>query len=273
MHAAVKGTIRLGLRASGLYGRGMKNAAELRLNDVALAFPALPGAFDGYRILHLSDLHIGLHPETAGRVAALCAGTEADLCVMTGDYRPTRRSDPDAVLPAMERIAGAIAAPDGILAVLGNHDDKSFAATLPPFGIEVLANRAVVLQRGEARLSVLGVQDHLYRVIPAGRTAFAGAPAGFVVALVHSPRYASVAARAGIDLYLCGHTHGGQICLPGGFPLFVPRGGRGRAAGGWRMGTMVGYTSRGAGTSGLPVRFNCRPELVRYTLRRDERTT
>ncbi len=270
MNGALKEAIRIGLRLSGLYARGRRNAGDLRLAEIELSFPALPQAFDGYRLLHLSDLHIGMLPEATERLIALAAAAPADLCVMTGDYKPRVRSDPDAILPTMRRIAGAVTAPDGMLAVLGNHDHRRLARTLPAMGIEVLANRSVAVRRGEETLHVLGVQDRHIRVRPAGRAALSRVPGGFVVALVHSPRYATLAARAGIDLYLCGHTHGGQICLPRGWPVYVPRGGRGgRSAGGWREGAMMGYTSRGAGTSGLPVRFNCRPELVRFTLRRD----
>jgi predicted MPP superfamily phosphohydrolase len=86
--------------------------------------------------------------------------------------------------------------------------------------------------------------------------------------LVHSPEAALLAAEAGFALYLCGHTHGGQICLPGGIPVITNIQYRRRfASGPWRCGEMIGYTSRGLGTSGLPVRFFSRGEIALITLR------
>ncbi len=270
MNKLLKGAMRLGLHGTGLYGRGVRNARDVRLIEIELAFPGLPAAFDGYRLLHLSDLHVGLLPAGTERAIEIAATTPCDLCVMTGDYRPRDGADPDAVLPTMRRLAAAVTAPDGILAVLGNHDHRRLARTLPPLGIEVLSHRATAIRRQGEALHVLGVQDRHFRVQPAGRAALRRAPEGFVIALVHSPRYAALAAKAGIDLYLCGHTHGGQVCLPGGWPVYLPRGiSRRRLAGGWRIGAMMGYTSRGTGPSGLPVRFNCPAEVVRFTLRRD----
>ncbi len=269
MHSALTAAIRLGLRSTGLYRRGERNARDVRLVEIECALPHLPAAFDGYRLLHLTDLHIGLSPPNTERVIEIAADTPCDLCVMTGDFRPDRCTDPDAILPEMHRIAAAVTAPDGMFAVLGNHDHRRLARTLRDAGIEVLSNRAVAVRRQGEALNVLGVQDRHHRVGPAGRAALDRTPEGFVVALVHSPRYAALAARAGIDLYLCGHTHGGQICLPGGMPIYLPRGiSYRRVAGLWRAGRMMGYTSRGAGPSGVPVRFNCPPEVVRFTLRR-----
>ncbi|MGE5504702.1 MAG: metallophosphoesterase, partial [Actinomycetota bacterium] len=104
--------------------------------------------------------------------------------------------------------------------------------------------------------------------------AFAPAQGRFGIALVHSPELAPEAAAAGHRLYLCGHTHGGQISLPGGIPVLthdqrrhgqVPRR---LARGRWSHGAMTGITSTGAGASGIPLRFATPPEMLRITLRR-----
>jgi len=263
----------LGLRATGLYGRGVRNALDIRLRDVDVAFPALPASFDGYRLLHLSDFHFGKLPGLTERIIETAARATADLCVMTGDYRPTMRTDPATVLPAVAALRGAVGARDGIVAVLGNHDLASMADPIARLGITVLRNRSTEIARGIDTVRIVGVDDRHYHPTEAGRAALASSGPGYTIALVHSPRYARWAARAGVALYLCGHTHGGQICLPGGIPIVLPRGaGRRRASGQWREGAMQGYTSPGAGVSGAPVRFNCRGEIVRITLRRGKVT-
>ena len=95
------------------------------------------------------------------------------------------------------------------------------------------------------------------------------APPGFRIALVHSAEIADHAAAAGFGLYLCGHTHGGQICLPNGRSLFTRlRRCHFGARGEWRAGAMIGYTSNGLGVGEVPLRFNCRGEIAMITLRR-----
>ncbi len=91
----------------------------------------------------------------------------------------------------------------------------------------------------------------------------------FSILLAHSPEITRQAAYAGVDVYLCGHTHGGQICLPGGQPLIAnSRCPHNQCKGAWKYDTMQGYTSRGVGTSSVDVRFNCPPEITIHTLRR-----
>jgi predicted MPP superfamily phosphohydrolase len=257
------------LRATGLEARGMKNALAIRRTEHTFFFPDLPRAFDGYRLLHLTDLHLGFFPGLSERVIELAAD-EADLCVMTGDYRAHWRMPMDRVIAALGRVVGAVRAPDGIVAVLGNHDPASLAAPLSDMGATVLVNRRHAVARGADRLTFVGVDDRRYHRTATGRAALAGPRDGFSIALIHSPRYAAEAGRAGIALYLCGHTHAGQVCLPGAVAVWRPRECRTRMAGRWRVKGMQGFTSAGAGVSLLPVRFNCPGEVARITLRRGE---
>ena len=92
--------------------------------------------------------------------------------------------------------------------------------------------------------------------------------ASFSILLSHTPEVYRQAAHAGFDLMLSGHTHGGQICLPGGVPLTLDSGCRAIGAGAWRYDAMAGYTSVGAGSSIVPVRFNCPPEITLHRLHR-----
>ncbi len=111
-----------------------------------------------------------------------------------------------------------------------------------------------------------------YYYTQATARALRAAPAGFRIALVHSAELADVAAAAGFSLYRAGHTHGGQVCLPGGRPILTHMSRlRGYASGLWRCGAMAGYTSTGVGVSSVPVRFNTRGEAVLITLRRARR--
>jgi len=257
------------LRLLGLYERGVRNALDIGLVEHELVFEGLPPAFDGYRVMHMTDLHLDGHPALPGRIARLVEGVACDLCVLTGDYRFRVHGPWDRVTEAFESIMPAIAATDGIVAVLGNHDAAGMADMLESLGARVPVTSTETLSRGDAAIHVTGIDDPHYYFTPAAARALVEAPDGFRIALVHTPELCHQAAEAGFDLYLCGHTHGGQVCLPGGKPVITHAGGfRRYASGFWQVGKMKGYTGRGAGCSGLPIRFNCRGEVTVFTLRR-----
>ncbi len=256
----------------GLYWRGVRNALDVRLVRLDLPLDGLPAAFDGYRILHITDLHLTRLDETAARIRACIDGVAADLCVMTGDYGDGRRLDPQATVAALGPVVEAVRARDGILATLGNHDGLRLVAPIEALGVRFLVNETVTLERGGARIHVTGLDDVHHFYSEAAPAALEAAPEGFRIALVHSPEIADRAAAAGFALYITGHTHGGQVCLPGGLPIATNlRRHRRLASGLWRYGEMVGYTSRGAGVSFLPLRFNSFGEVTLFTLRRGRR--
>lgn len=261
------------LKLLGVYRRGMRNALELRLNRVELAFADLPDAFDGYTILQMSDLHLDSQPEGAARLADLVRGLEVDLCALTGDYREHIVGAYEQILAPLESVLAGISVRDGTYAILGNHDTVDMVEPFEAMGMRVMTNETVTLSRGGACIHLVGLDDVHYYFTEQALGALQTAPEGFRVALVHSPEIVEAAAAAGVSLYLSGHTHGGQICLPGGIPIIthlVAK--RAYANGVWRCGDMTGYTSTGAGTSGLPVRFNTRGEVALITLRRKPAT-
>ena len=259
----------MGLRASGLFGRGLRNALDIDLVQADLTLPRLPAAFDGYRILQISDPHLDHLPELGRIAATLLQGLEVDLMVLTGDYRGDVRGPFAASLAPLPAILEAVDVRDGRFAILGNHDSADMVGPLEAMGLTLLLNEHATIARDGQSLHITGVDDVHHFHSPHARMAVRTAAEGFRLALVHSPEIADVAAAAGIDLYLCGHTHGGQICLPGGRPIVRHlRRCRAFAAGTWRCGDMVGRTSSGLGVSGLPVRFNCRGEIALLTLRR-----
>ncbi|MGH6933586.1 MAG: metallophosphoesterase [Dongiaceae bacterium] len=263
--------LKLGLRLSGLYALGRRNAYDIHLNALVLRVPRLPVPFDGFRILQISDPHFDGMPGLDDVAADLIRDLSVDLMAWTGDYRLRVHGGFDHVLPSITKVARAARASEGIVATLGNHDPADMVAPLEAHGIRVLINETMTIRRAGEAIHVTGLDDVHYFYTAQARNALAAAPAGFRIALVHSPEAALLAAEAGFALYLCGHTHGGQICLPGGVAIITNNQFRWRfVAGVWRCGQMTGYTNRGLGTSGLPVRFFCRGEAALITLRRAE---
>lgn len=257
-----------GLRLTPLQARGLRNALDLRLTELELAPKGLPAAFDGYRILHVSDSHLDVLPAIADVAAAILDGLEVDLLALTGDVHGwSHNALHQSVEPLAQALSG-VRVRERRLAVLGNHDPVEMIAALQPLGFETLVNRSVTLSRGDAVVHVTGLDDVHHFYSPAARRALDAPRDGFRIALVHSAEVADHAAAAGCGLYLCGHTHGGQICLPGGRLVFSQLVRCHHAAAGvWRHGDMVGYTSPGLGVSPPSVRFNCRGGAALITLR------
>jgi predicted MPP superfamily phosphohydrolase len=263
------------VRLSGLHGRGRRNALNVRREELALPFAGLPGAFEGYRILHITDPHFDAMPGLGAAIANAVDGLDVDLCVLTGDYRTADDGleVPAPVLEALGEIRSAVTAADGFCGVLGNHDTHAMIDPFEALGIHMLVNQTVQVNRAGHRLTVTGVDDVHRFYTPAALTALAQAtPFGsghFGLALVHSPEFAAEASAAGYSLYLCGHTHGGQVAPPGGRPILTPLSRNHRLARGlWQHGRMTGYTSRGAGVTGVPLRYYSPAEVTVVTLTR-----
>lgn len=267
MHGLIRGSLRL----VGLHARGRRNALtiQVRRHDVALS--GLPSAFDGFTVLHLSDLHIDSSDEFAEALVQCVQPLHYDLCVLTGDYR-TRTFGPFArTLAGLARLRSAIKG--DAYAVLGNHDTLRLVPEMEAMGYRLLLNEWKRLSAGGDAIYLSGIDDaHYYRVENFHRAAH-DIPRGAVsILLSHTPEVFRHAAHAGYDLMLCGHTHGGQICLPGGVPLLTDADSPRRIARGpWRHHGMIGYTSVGAGTSIVDVRLNCAPEITLHRLCRAAR--
>ena len=259
----------LGLHTVGLYHRGLGNALDIRLTQLELGFRDLPAAFDGLRILHLTDIHVDALPATTDIACELVADVAADVAVLTGDYRFRVRGPHRQILPGMQKLVAALQVRHGVYGVLGNHDNAGMVPDFEALGITMLVNQSVSIERGGDALHLTGTDDVHYYYTDAAQHALAAAPQGFKIALIHSAELASEAAQHGYALYLSGHTHGGQISLPGGRPILTHLSRHRRYARGvWRHGSLQGYTSTGVGVSALPVRFNTRGEVALITLRR-----
>jgi uncharacterized protein len=243
------------------------------LKDITVAIRDLPPGFDGYTILHLTDLHISrLFPAAWARaVVARANDLGTDLTVVTGDFidgsLEARRNDVEPLRNLRAR--------DGVWAVPGNHeyffDHDAWMHHLASLGIRILGNAHTLLRRDGGVLVLAGVTD---RSAPATGhpgpdlgDALAGAPAGApVVLLDHQPARAARAAAFGVVLQLSGHTHGGMIR---GLDRLVARGNAGFVSGAYRVGAMQLYVSNGTALwPGFALRLGRPSELTRITLRK-----
>lgn len=218
-------------------------------------------------MLHISDLHVDVDAAFGGVIAEQLRHVAWDVCVITGDFRYRTHGDCTPAMTAFEEVRRALDGP--VYAILGNHDSIRMVPRLEALGVRVLLNEGVLLDDGNAGgLWLAGVDDpHFYRQHDVPR-ALADRPDGITTLLLaHSPEAYRDAESAGVAAMLCGHTHGGQIRLPGGFPLVTnadcPRE---FTSGAWRWQSLQGYTSVGAGSSVLDVRYNCPAEVVVHRL-------
>lgn len=259
--------IKAALFLTGLYWRGRRNAGEVIVRRNVIEFPDLPVAFHGFTILHLSDLHPDGSDQAMQRVLRLVENLRYDICCLTGDYRAATTGSCEPALHGMAELAARLKQP--IFAVPGNHDSLAMIHGLEELGIRMLLNESDSIQRGEHRIFLAGIDDaHFFRTSDIARASSQIPPGSFRLLLSHTPEVFVEAERAQFNFMLSGHTHGGQICLPGSIPVILnAKLPRGFAAGAWRHGTMYGYTSTGAGTSTVPVRFNCPPEITLHELR------
>lgn len=255
------------LKLTGIYWYGRRKALDIQLKRNDIKIPHLPAAFDGLTLLHLSDLHVDMHPEATQALIELVAKLEEyDLCVITGDYRAWTTGSIDAAMIGMRSLCTVLKQP--VYAILGNHDSIRMVPELEDMGIHMLLNESVMIERQDARLYLAGIDDaHYFRVHNLEKSAH-GIPADAVsILLSHTPEIYRQAAHTGFNVMLCGHTHGGQICLPGGYPLTLDANcPRYMGSGSWQYHTMAGYTSVGAGTSIVNVRLNCPPEVTLHRL-------
>lgn len=241
-----------------------------RLERISLPVPPRHPALVGLRIGFVTDTHISpaFRPHHLRHAVSLIAAERPDLMLFGGDYASeTTRFARDAA-PILGELA--VAAPLGGYAVLGNHDEQldgeKVAAALTAAGIRVLRNEAVPICHGGATLWLVGLDDALAANHALSR-AFANVPEdAAALALWHEADWAEETARCGAFAQLSGHTHGGQVRLPGLGALALPPGGRRFDAGFFTVEDMTLYVSRGAGVYRPPLRFRCPPEVTLVTL-------
>ncbi len=225
-----------------------------------------PEGLRGMRILHLSDLHIDILDGLADIWVDALRDLDYDLCVITGDYRNRTVGDYGRTMIAMKALRSGLKG--DVYLVPGNHDFLSMVEPLEEMGYRFLINEATKIEWCGAKLGLVGIDDPvIFKTHDIEGAVGMVKDADYKILLSHSSRVYKEAESSGIDLVLCGHTHGGQICLPGGRAIIgndkIPCA---FIKGAWRFGRMHGYTSRGLGAGGIPYRLNCRSEIVVHCL-------
>ena len=264
VHSVIRNTLKL----TGLYWRARRNTERILVKRNDVMFKELPPLFDGFTILHLSDMHVDMNEGAMRRLIELVDGMRYDLCVLTGDYRGKTFGPFAATLEGVARVRAHLKEP--VYGVLGDHDTVQMVPGLEAMGIRMLLNECAVIVRAAQQIYLAGIDDaHRFGVDSIEKAALQIPYGEFSILLSHTPEIYRQAAHADFNLLLSGHTHGGQICLPGSIPIILdsvlPRR---MGAGAWQYHHMSGYTSVGAGSSVVPVRLNCSPEITLHCLRR-----
>lgn len=265
--------------AAAAYGLGLCVALwgtyvtrrRVRIERVALSFSDLPRAFDGYRIVQLTDLHVGSYDrvERGLQWVALANDLNADVIVVTGDLVTAGTS----FYADAARVVGELRARDGVLVVMGNHDqwdNDALTRDLQARGVRVLKNSHLCIEREGQALQFAGLDD-AYTGKDDLSVTLSAARANFTVLLSHYPRFFDEAVQKGARLTLSGHTHGGQFAVPGlakWLNLARMLGQHPRGSFGDDRGRL--HVSAGLGTTGPPIRLGIRPEISCITLMRAE---
>jgi uncharacterized protein len=266
--AALKGLIATTVGAAtgaAVYGVSYERH-HLGITEADLPVSGLPPALDGLRIGFVTDIHhsVMVPADDVAAAVALTLSTNPDLIVLGGDY--VTWGDRDYVGPVAELLK-PLHAPHGVYAILGNHDnDRDMPSALARNHFVVLKDQVTrVTLRGES-LALIGIRFWTRRIADITRVIRKAGEGEASILLAHDPRRLTEAAALGIPAVLSGHTHGGQVVLPGfgavarrNFPV---------VAGLARQESTSMFVSRGIGTVYVPMRINCPPEIAVITLRR-----
>ncbi|MGH9799573.1 MAG: metallophosphoesterase, partial [Blastocatellia bacterium] len=244
---------------------------QIEVTHQRIFLPKLPREFHGFRIAQLSDIHHSPFLSEKEIDAAVRHANElkADLIVLTGDYIS---HSPDYI-PGCARALGGLQAPHGVFAVLGNHDHWTDGAAMQSAlieqGIRVLMNENARIEIGDTHIRLLGIDDLMAGQVNLPAAMFGTSVDETRILLSHNPRIIREAARAGIDLVLSGHTHGGQInwrLLTGRkdtkLNRWLRRPSRRLIRGHTQLGATQLYVNRGLGTIIAPLRYGCPPEIT-----------
>lgn len=256
---------------AGSYDRVRSNTLKYKIDFQTVSFNNLPEKFNGLKILHLSDIHVEGIPDKGESLVNIIRDQEYDLCLITGDYRFLSYGKSLSTIQKVKKITDSIRCKYGIIGILGNHDSIDMVPHLEDIGIRMLINESYKISQDSDSIWIAGVDNPSFHTCVSMTKTLRGIADGeFKILLAHSPGLVREAMRRDVDYYLCGHTHGGQLCLPGGKPVITKaKCERQYALGAWKYKDMKGYTSKGVGASGLPVRVNCPPEITIHTLMRN----
>lgn len=272
--------VRWGQNFAAIVHAAMIEPRRFEITNHRVSIGKLPAEFHGFRIAQLSDIHHSpfLSEEEIVSAVRMTNEIEPDMVVLTGDYV----SHSTDYIAGCARALGGLRAPFGVYAILGNHDHwtdaEMMGSALAGNGIRVLCNESVRIERGESYLRLAGIDDLMVRRGDLD-LALEGSHAGETrILLSHNPAIIRKAARAGVDLVLSGHTHGGQINWrliagrderkPESWLRRVRRPNHRMLRGHAQLGSTQLYVNRGLGTVVLPLRYGCPPEITLLELSR-----
>ncbi|WP_080846769.1 metallophosphoesterase [Cytobacillus gottheilii] len=268
-----------GVAAAGTGGYYYAHEIEpklLKTEHLTISSPNIPENFTDLKIIQFSDTHLGFHCEIEDleKLVDKINRLEPDIVLFTGDLmdEPNMYSETQAIVPVLNKLNAAI----GKFAIYGNHDHGGYGTDIYKDIIEqssftLLKNSHRKIQIGEQALYILGIDDAMLGK-PNIQAALEGIPNdAYTILLSHAPDLAEPAAELGINLQLSGHSHGGQIQLPFLGALVKPPHATQYYEGFYTVGSinpLTLYVNRGIGTTRLPFRFLCRPELTLFTLKK-----
>lgn len=264
--------------AAGVGADGFVESNHPHLVKIEIPLARLPQSFDGFTIAQLSDFHYEEHFSAVPihKAVDIVNGLRPDLVVLTGDFvtvpileRPSLLLKAAATAEPCAEILARLQFPK--IAILGNHDaiadPERIAGALNAHNIPLLRNVSMPIERGSNRIWLAGIDD-LLRGMPDLNLTLANIPQNeTTILLAHEPDFADDASKRSIDLQLSGHSHGGQIWIPGIGAPWLPPLARKYPRGLHRVGNLTLYTNIGIGTIRAPIRINCRPEITLITLR------
>lgn len=252
---------------------GAEPSTDIEIRPIRLTLPHMSPAFHGYRIAHISDIHMDTEMTAERLLEAvwLINQEQPDAVVITGDFVTVKAERyADELVIALRQLTPK----DATFAVLGNHDHLPWSDpnivrwALQESNVVDVSNDVYTLHRDDAMLHIAGVddvtkgQDRLDLVLQKLPNR------GAAILLCHAPDFADVSGSTQrFDLQLSGHSHGGQVSLPFLGAPFLPKNGRKYPAGCYQVNGMYQYTNRGLGAGRPHIRYNCRPEITMLTLR------
>jgi predicted MPP superfamily phosphohydrolase len=259
-----RGTQRMMSRYSKLVGQKF-NPDDFEVVKVEIKIQGLPTPFQGYRIVHISDIHYGqwISADRLKGVIGLINQQEPDIVAITGDFVSYSGKNIEDLIPALKEIH----ARDVVVAVLGNHDywfsAERVRSILSESKIIELNNDVYTVTRNGFALYIAGVDSTTLKKNQLDKVLQKLPPNGPAILLVHEPDFADISAETKrFSLQLSGHSHGGQFVIPKLGTPFRGDGFRKYPLGRYQVGEMVQYTNRGIGTNAFWIRINCAPEIT-----------
>ncbi len=252
-------------------GRRRFRPHRYAIEELSVEVSGLDSTFDGMRIVHITDIHLGQWVSTnrLEGIVGLVNDLRPDAIAMTGDFVSYVLDD---VAQDLKQTLAKLRAPEGVFSVLGNHDhwtDPTYVRELlMASGSHILDNDVFSIVRGGAILQIAGIDSVMVGADQIEHVLDRLSDQGPAILLAHEPDFADISAATGrFALQLSGHSHGAQVVLPGVGPLVNGPHFRNYPSGRYEVNGMTLYTNRGLGTNVFWTRFNCPPEIAVITLR------